>query len=142
MAREKNAVSPKERNEKIIKMLKERRSVRISEFQEYLGVSDMTVRRSLNEMAAEGLIKRVHGGAMAIDVVDDHSFQARTGTSRSPWRKRRSSIFLKTPASIWTRAAPVSPWRRNSAPAEKRALSSRTAFWFSRNCRDRRPSRR
>ncbi len=41
--------------------------MKVSELQELLGVSDMTVRRCLNEMANEGLIKRVHGGAVAIE---------------------------------------------------------------------------
>lgn len=78
MARGRTAASSKERNERIYQILQERRTMRISEFQEYLGVSDMTVRRSLNEMASEGLIKRVHGGAVVIDKEDDRSFQART----------------------------------------------------------------
>lgn len=78
MPRGRPAALSKERNERIYQMLKERRTMRISEFQEYLGVSDMTVRRSLNEMASEGLIKRVHGGAEAIDKEDDHSFQVRS----------------------------------------------------------------
>lgn len=66
MAREKNG-GTNDRNETILNLLRMRRSMKIAELQEILGVSDMTVRRCLNEMAAEGLLKRVHGGAVIID---------------------------------------------------------------------------
>lgn len=79
----KPASSAKERNKQIVKVLQERRTMRISEFQEYLGVSDMTIRRSLNELAAEGLIKRMHGGATVVDVEDDYSFAARSRQNQS-----------------------------------------------------------
>ena len=74
--------SPAERNELIFQILKEKRSMKVAEFQKYLGVSDMTVRRSLNEMASEGLIERVHGGARAIDIVGENSFQIRSAQNR------------------------------------------------------------
>lgn len=57
----------KDRNETILDLLRKRRTIKISELQEMLGVSDMTVRRCLNELAAEGYLKRVHGGAVIID---------------------------------------------------------------------------
>ncbi len=56
-----------DRNATILDMLRVRRSMKIAELQEILGVSDMTVRRCLNELAAEGYLKRVHGGAVIID---------------------------------------------------------------------------
>lgn len=71
MAKDKANVLPQERNELIFQMLKTRRSMKVSELQEILGVSDMTVRRCLNEMASDGLIQRVHGGAIAIDAEDN-----------------------------------------------------------------------
>ncbi len=67
MAVERHNNSHNDRNGAILNLLRKKRSVKISELQELLGVSDMTVRRCLNEMAAEGLIKRVHGGAAIID---------------------------------------------------------------------------
>lgn len=59
--------SHQERMEKIFQLLSQQRMARVSDLQELLGVSDMTVRRCLNLMAADGLIKRVHGGAVAIE---------------------------------------------------------------------------
>lgn len=67
MSKEKSGGNGQVRNETILHMLRMRRSMKITELQEVLGVSDMTVRRCLNEMAAEGLLKRVHGGATIID---------------------------------------------------------------------------
>lgn len=67
MAKSKIVPSLQERNNVIFHMLRVKRNMKVSELQEVLGVSDMTVRRCLNEMANEGLIKRVHGGAVAIE---------------------------------------------------------------------------
>jgi DeoR/GlpR family transcriptional regulator of sugar metabolism len=40
-------------------------AIRVSELTELLGVSDMTIRRDLDVLAAEGLVEKVHGGATA-----------------------------------------------------------------------------
>lgn len=84
MAKDRIPSSSQERNELIIRMLESRGSIKVSELQEILGVSDMTVRRCLNEMANDGLIKRVHGGAMALDVNENsHAFMERRTQSNS-----------------------------------------------------------
>ncbi len=78
MAREKISCPAGDRNAVILSLLRVRRSIKIAELQEILGVSDMTVRRCLNEMAAEGHLKRVHGGAVIVDPWDkDLRFQNR-----------------------------------------------------------------
>lgn len=41
-------------------------AVRVSDLVERLGVSDMTVRRDIERLAADGLLERVHGGAVAV----------------------------------------------------------------------------
>lgn len=56
--------SYRERMEAIFQILSKQGSARVVELQELLGVSDMTVRRCLNAMAADGLIRRFHGGAV------------------------------------------------------------------------------
>lgn len=66
-----------ERMEKIFQLLSQQRMVRVTELQELLGVSDMTVRRCLNLMAEDGLIKRVHGGAIAIEGGQNRFMQMR-----------------------------------------------------------------
>lgn len=54
------------RMEAIFQILTKRGSIRVVELRQMLGVSDMTIRRCLNAMAADGLIQRYHGGAKAI----------------------------------------------------------------------------
>lgn len=54
----------------ILDVLRAKRSVKVFELQKLLGVSDMTIRRCLNDLAEEGLLKRTHGGAMALDSED------------------------------------------------------------------------
>ena len=54
----------KERQYKIYSMLKEKNAVTTSALVEYFGVSIETVRRDLLEMEQNGLLIRVHGGAV------------------------------------------------------------------------------
>ena len=42
-------------------------TVRVSDIMEKFSVSDMTVRRDLDEMEKQGLLERVHGGAKLKD---------------------------------------------------------------------------
>lgn len=98
MAKDKHNNSHNDRNGTILNLLRKRRSVKISELQEILGVSDMTVRRCLNEMAEEGLVKRVHGGAVIID----------------PWEKElafhtRVAEDLETKMALAARVQPFIP---------------------------------
>ncbi|MDR0362544.1 MAG: DeoR/GlpR family DNA-binding transcription regulator [Planctomycetota bacterium] len=60
----------------ILEMLQSRRSVKVSELCAILQVSEITIRRDLNDMAAKGLIRRVHGGAVLADSGEDARFFA------------------------------------------------------------------
>ena len=53
---------------------------RVSELTEVLGVSDMTVRRDLETLAARGMLEKVHGGATAIPQhsTDEPGFEAKS----------------------------------------------------------------
>ena len=66
-----------ERMEAIFQILSRQGTVRVTELQDLLGVSDMTIRRCLNAMAADGLIRRTHGGAAAIDGGESRFMQMR-----------------------------------------------------------------
>jgi DeoR family transcriptional regulator, fructose operon transcriptional repressor len=56
-----------QRRQRIRSMVEARRAVRLEELSLALGVSQATVRRDLDELEAEGLVRRVHGGAVAVD---------------------------------------------------------------------------
>jgi len=54
-----------ERRARIVELLRERRSVRVSSLSVALGVSPMTIRRDLERLDGEGLATHAYGGALA-----------------------------------------------------------------------------
>ena len=56
---------PAERHARVLEVLAERRAVRVSTLSELLGVSEVTVRRDLEDLERKGLLERTHGGAIA-----------------------------------------------------------------------------
>ena len=57
---------PQERRQNIIEDLRLRGKVVATELSQRYGVSEDTIRRDLRDLAAAGLLKRVHGGALPI----------------------------------------------------------------------------
>lgn len=53
-----------ERQEEILSLIKERKSISVNELAKELYVSSATVRRDLSEMEKAGLVRRAHGGAV------------------------------------------------------------------------------
>jgi DeoR/GlpR family transcriptional regulator of sugar metabolism len=58
-------VSAESRHQEILRLLGERGTLSIPELAERFAVSEMTIRRDLNQLAAEGLLIRTRGGAAA-----------------------------------------------------------------------------
>ena len=56
---------PEERRNKIYKLLREVDSKQVSELAEEFDVSEMTIRRDLQDLAERDLVERTHGGAIA-----------------------------------------------------------------------------
>lgn len=69
-----------QRQHLIAEEIRRRGAVRVSELTELLGVSDMTVRRDLDVLAASGLVEKVHGGATALGRPSTHEpgFEAKS----------------------------------------------------------------
>ena len=61
-----------QRQAHILEVVRRAGGVRVSEIVRALGVSDMTVRRDLEALAARGLLAKVHGGATAILTASTH----------------------------------------------------------------------
>jgi DeoR/GlpR family transcriptional regulator of sugar metabolism len=55
-----------ERCEKIVKLVNERGSVRVSELSEWFNVTEETIRRDLDKLEEAGRLRRSHGGAVSI----------------------------------------------------------------------------
>lgn len=67
-----------ERREMILNELKKKRSVRINELCKQFGVTRETVRRDLNELEQQGLVKKVHGGAVLNKTIVEPPYQDRS----------------------------------------------------------------
>lgn len=57
--------SPDRRREQILELLNTRERATVGELSQVLGVSEVTVRKDLDALEAQGLLLRIHGGAMA-----------------------------------------------------------------------------
>jgi len=78
-----------ERWQSILKLLEEQNSVTVSQLCEMLGVSDMTIRRDLRDMDSEGLLRRVHGGAVKIT---RHSYEPPFALRQNDMREAKQQI--------------------------------------------------
>lgn len=56
-----------ERRRRLLLIVEGRHAARLDELSAALGVSQATVRRDLDELSAQGKVRRVHGGVVAID---------------------------------------------------------------------------
>ncbi|OMI35516.1 substrate-binding domain-containing protein [Streptomyces sparsogenes] len=82
-----------ERHREILRRLRERRSIRVTEVAAELGVSPITVRRDVEALAERGLVERVHGGAVLPET-------AAPGTPKPPVRGGGEPVFgLIVPAA-------------------------------------------
>lgn len=76
-----------QRQERILAQIRDTGAVRIGDLTRDLGVSDMTIRRDLLELAEQGLVRKVHGGAVAPHTtVHEPGFAAKS--SREAGEKR------------------------------------------------------
>ncbi len=66
-----------QRQQRILDIVSSRRAARLEDLSNALGVSVATARRDVDELGAQGLLRRVHGGAVAIDVQREPHFEAK-----------------------------------------------------------------
>lgn len=72
-------MSYQSRKQKILKIIEEQSEVDVKELAQKLETSDITIRRDLSLMAADGLIFRTHGGAMKLSLANiPVSFEQKT----------------------------------------------------------------
>ena len=60
-------ISTEERREEIIGIIQEQGKVRVSELSERYGISEVSIRKDLELLEAEGHLSRVHGGAVGLN---------------------------------------------------------------------------
>jgi DNA-binding LacI/PurR family transcriptional regulator len=72
------------RRAQLLEALQREGTVRVSELTDELGVTAVTIRRDIAQLASEGLVRRVHGGATLVSAGDGGEVEAaprRRGTS-------------------------------------------------------------
>ncbi|MEV6315246.1 DeoR/GlpR family DNA-binding transcription regulator [Streptomyces sp. NPDC051776] len=94
----------------IVEEVRRRGGVRVNELTRRLRVSDMTVRRDLDALARQGLIEKVHGGAVPVAEASTHE----------PGFEAKSTLELTAKEDIARAAAPM------VAPGSAIALSGGT----------------
>ena len=72
-----------QRREIILDLVRRTGAARVSELTATLGVSDMTIRRDLEALAAEGLLEKVHGGATMPSSTNEPGFEAKSLREKS-----------------------------------------------------------
>ncbi|MEK8225495.1 DeoR/GlpR family DNA-binding transcription regulator [Oerskovia sp. M15] len=138
-----------QRHERILAGLRDHGAVRIADLTQELGVSDMTVRRDLVELAEQGLVRKVHGGAVSPQATShEPGFEAKSTLAlaekraiaaqrpassrpgpRSPCRPepRPTSWPWRSPqtrACVRSRSSPTPPRRRRAAPRRRPQLET------------------
>ncbi len=93
---------PEDRLRVITDLIRERGSVRGRDLVDVLGVTDETIRRDLARLAEQGLVRRAHGGAVALRASDetDTSFRLREHEREKIAIGRRASELVLDGSSI------------------------------------------
>jgi DeoR/GlpR family transcriptional regulator of sugar metabolism len=102
----------RQRQARILDEVRRAGGVRVSELTTLLGVSDMTIRRDLDQLSIEGSIQKVHGGA----VLGSH-------VTEEPGFEVKSALAQPAKLAIATRAAEL------ITPGTAVALSAGTTTW-------------
>ncbi len=72
-----------QRQARILDEVRRAGGARVSELTTMLGVSDMTVRRDLDQLAADGAVQKVHGGAvLRSHVTEEPGFEAKSSLAQ------------------------------------------------------------
>jgi len=83
LQRQGTAASALQRRSIILEELVSNRVVRISDLSQRFGVSEVSIRRDLERMEQLGLLKRVHGGAVAVSSFLRHEITSARATART-----------------------------------------------------------
>jgi DeoR/GlpR family transcriptional regulator of sugar metabolism len=93
-----------ERRERLKQIVRSRHAVRVEDLREELGVSTATIRRDLHELEEEGELRRVHGGAVAVEEsAIEARFEAKAATNPVEKQRiaRRAADMVEADAKIY-----------------------------------------
>ncbi|WP_327010919.1 DeoR/GlpR family DNA-binding transcription regulator [Dactylosporangium sp. NBC_01737] len=95
----------------------------LAELATRLGVSEMTVRRDLDQLQEQGLVRRVRGGAVALDVPSDEA----GFTVREQWRSATKARLARATADLIAPGSTVLLDAGTTTAAVAAALAARFA---------------
>jgi len=72
-----------ERHKRILDVVLQEDSVNVNDLAEIFGISHETVRRDLTALAEQGLLRKVHGGAVRFQTAQENTFALRTHVNRA-----------------------------------------------------------
>ena len=129
---------PAERRARIVESLEQRRSVRVSMLSEELGVSEMTIRRDLERLEQEGLLSRMHGGAILKRRMSEEPFYVTSEREHSEEKRRiaQAAAAMIRPGETWlsTCVAVVPELRKTVSPGWIMAAAACAMRRFSSEC--------
>lgn len=104
-----------QRQDRILTQVREHGAARVADLVALLGVSDMTVRRDIAELARAGLVRRVHGGAVGLDTparsTEEPGFEAkRTWASAQKAAVARAALADVSPGQSLALSAGSTTW--------------------------------
>lgn len=77
-----------QRRKKILEMLQQEGKVKVAELSKLFGISEVTIRNDLDDLEAQGLLQRIHGGAISTyKSYYNMTFHDRTETNKEEKRK-------------------------------------------------------
>lgn len=89
-----------ERQKYILKLIEENDYLKVSEASKMFGVTEMTIRRDLQELERQGKLNRVHGGATKIDSYWDNNYTELSHTQKLSMNTNEKRQVAKKAAEL------------------------------------------
>ena len=123
-----------QRRSVILELVEESGAVKVSDLVERLGVSDMTIRRDIERLSTDGLLERVHGGALALG--DTRSSEEPGFTAKSLLQRAQKQAIARAAAQRVEvgSAIGISAGTTTSAYAVRSAEGCTTSAVTPRSC--------
>jgi DeoR/GlpR family transcriptional regulator of sugar metabolism len=86
-----------ERRERVKQIVQSRHAVRVEDLKSELGVSTATIRRDLDELEESGALRRVHGGAVSVDI---RPIEARFDAKAAQFTPQKQRIAARAAALV------------------------------------------
>jgi DeoR/GlpR family transcriptional regulator of sugar metabolism len=100
-----------ERRKEILEYMKSKNAVTVSDLSSHFFISEATIRRDLEKMSKQGLIKRTYGGAVLLDGLNSDlplmlregestKFKDQIAAAAAPFIQNGSTVFLDSSSTV------------------------------------------